>query len=111
MSQKKYTALLSRTGMLRVPKELLPVEDTGKPLSFTLRAHHSGKTLVLFPFYGNKKNGTGMKRKGSLSNPQAKSPWVSVLSALRFLEVEPPQKSKEFPITRQRDGSLMVELG
>ena len=105
MKKKTYTALLSRSGMLRVPKELLPAGVKG----FQLHVHPSVKQLRLTPL-NVLGNGTGLKRRAIYSNADAKSPQVSIMSALRFLEVKLPKKSAEFPIYRVGDGSLVVEF-
>jgi len=102
-NRKKLTALLSKNGTLRIPKELVPEGVKG----FHLRPHHSGKQLELTPLFGGEKNGTGMRRKAMFSNTAARSPWVCVLAALRFLEVKPAAKTMEFPI-RRKGGSLVV---
>lgn len=108
MKKKTWTALLSRTGMLRVPKELLPADAKEKKLYFSLVTFPVRKELVL----RLSSNGTdgSPQRKAMYSNAAARSPQVCVMSALRFLQVQPTKKSMEFPIRKMRDGSLVVKF-
>lgn len=107
MKKKNHTALLSRTGMLRIPKELIP-KSLGK-LSFILTTSPGRKELELRPSY-NGYDGISPRRKAMYSNEAARSPLVCVLSALRFLQVQPTKTSMEFPIRKKKDGTLVVKF-
>src|SRR5271157_4363559 len=109
IQKKIWTALLSRTGMLRIPKELLPERVKGKTLSFFLMAFPVSKELRLTPSFDGNFYGAPM-RKALYANAAARSPQVCVMSALRFLQVQPKKKSEEFPIRRLKDGVLVVQF-
>ena len=103
MKEKKIlTARLSSGGMLRIPKELLPPD---KLKEFVVTAFPVTNELVLWPNGGN---GAGPVRKAMYSNRAARSPQVCVMSALRFLLVQPTKRPKDFPIKKKKDGSLVV---
>jgi hypothetical protein len=99
---RPFTARLSPNGYLRLSSDLIPEDAREKSLGFVVTPFPAEKRLEL-RIVGN---GTGQfvaKRKALYSNEHAKCPQVTVKSALKFMGIRLPKKSKEFPVTKVKN--------
>lgn len=106
--QIKAPVTLSTKGCLRLSEKLLPKDHQDK-LSFYVKADPMKKKLELEPSNGNG-NGQWPKRRAAFSNKSAKSPTVSVRSALRFIGVPLPKKLTECIVRMKKDGTIVIQF-
>jgi hypothetical protein len=102
---KKASALLSSTGYLRLSSDLVPEKGS---LAFILTPLPAEKRLVLRIVTDYV--GVHMaKRKALYANGASRCPLVAVKSAMKFLGIQLPKKSKEFPV-KKRGHVLTVQF-
>jgi hypothetical protein len=101
---KKASALLSSTGYLRLSSDLVPEKGS---LVFILTPLPAEKRLVLKivtdPVTGSCYYDHKAKRKALYANGASRCPLVAVKSAMKFLGIQLPKKSKEFPVKKRGD--------
>lgn len=96
------TARLSSTGYLRLSSDLVPENAKEQNLKFIITPFPVEKRLQLRIV----KNGTDdymAKRKALYANDDSRCPLVSVKAALRFMGIQRPRKSREFPVKKEKN--------
>jgi hypothetical protein len=103
------SALLSKSGYLRLSADLLPGVQKGKHISFFLTSFPATRRIELKPAH-NGATGPWTKRKALFSNRSSKSPLVSIKVALRFIGMRLPTHSVEYKVKKKKDGTLVVQF-
>lgn len=105
---RPMTARLSTTGYLRLSSDLVPENAREMDLSFVITPLPMERTLLLKPTTNG--HGAHAKRKAQYANRNSKCPVITVKSALQFMGIPFPKKSKEYPVKLLKDGELSVKF-
>jgi hypothetical protein len=102
---KKASALLSSTGYLRLSSDLVPDRD-GPIFIFVVTPMPQEKKLklrIIFIDSVVRDDERLALRNALYANDSSKCPLVAVKSAMKFLGIQLPEKSKEFPVKKRGD--------
>lgn len=108
-SNRTPDALLQKNGQLRISAALLPEGFPRKGLRFAVTAIPEKKQLELQPVT-NGNSASWPQRKAGFSNTFARSPQVFIKGILKSLDVKIPRKSVHCPVTKKKDGTLVVQF-
>jgi len=97
---KKSSALLSSSGYLRLSSDLVPAKE--KSFAFILTPLPEQRQLVL-RIVAESANGHSARRQALYSNGASRCPLVAVKSAMKFMGIQLPKKSQEFPVKKRKD--------